>query len=237
MSKFVKPEEWKCEACCVRNHPPSAAKCLSCETPKSGGASAWSTGKSAIGGRAGNPSAPAPGAFLFSAPSASGLNQNPGAPLFQSPGPATGGFIFGAGGESVGNSAGFGGPSARSNFGRPPVPRPSIIGTRRGCSGPPLRSPRSPSEPPKTPLSPASGPLLGPPREEEAITRLSPPSLRGSCLGRVPRLLERTLRRLIRLSLPSLRVSCLGSVPRLLERTLYRLPRKITPLVRRPSSF
>ncbi|CAM9686564.1 unnamed protein product, partial [Ascophyllum nodosum] len=46
MSKFVKPEEWKCEACCVRNHPPSAAKCLSCETPKSGGASAWSTGKS-----------------------------------------------------------------------------------------------------------------------------------------------------------------------------------------------
>ena len=124
MSKFVKPGEWKCEACCVRN-PPSAAKCLSCETPKSGGASAWSTGKSAIGGRAGNPSAPAPGAFLFSAPSASGLNQNPGAPLFQSPGPATGGFIFGAGGGSVGNSAGFGGPSARSNFGRPPVPRPS----------------------------------------------------------------------------------------------------------------
>ncbi|CAN0426127.1 unnamed protein product, partial [Ascophyllum nodosum] len=92
----------------------------------SGTASAWSTGKSAIGGRAGNPSAPAPGAFLFSAPSASGLNQNPGAPLFQSPGPATGGFIFGTGGESVGNSAGFGGPSARSHFGRPPpVPRPS----------------------------------------------------------------------------------------------------------------
>ena len=111
------------------------------------------------------------------------------------------------------------------------------LGTRRGCSGPPFRSPRSPSEPPKTPLSPAWGPLLGPPREEEAITRLSPPSLRGSCLGRVPRLLERTHRCLIRLSLPSLRGLCLGPVPRLLERTLHRLTRKITPLVRRPSNL
>ena len=65
MSLFVKPGEWKCDACLVRNAQ-DVDKFASCETPKSAIASP-ATRASSLGGVAGNSSSSTQ-AFVFGAP-------------------------------------------------------------------------------------------------------------------------------------------------------------------------
>ena len=91
MSLFVKPGEWKCDACLVRNAQ-DVDKCASCETPKSAIASA-ATRASSLVGVAGNSSSPTQ-AFVFGGPTGTTYAGHTAAPT---PSVSTTTFDFGFG--------------------------------------------------------------------------------------------------------------------------------------------
>lgn len=138
MSKFTTPGEWKCESCLVKSGP-SLTKCLSCETPKPGGATPSTTG----GGdrQAAQSAAPLVPGSRF------GLGGTGASATGGASSAASGGFRFGASPASAAAPAGgdtfhFGVPPSvaaqpsTSLFGRP-SPNVSVTPTTSAFGVPP----------------------------------------------------------------------------------------------------
>lgn len=112
MSKFRKPGEWKCQSCLVMN-PPGGVKCLSCETPKAGGAEVGGGGGGgSVSGGLLSTGASTSSMFTFgSAPSggaSEGKSARPSSFTFGAPAAAAGGSGAASGSASAAPSAGAG---------------------------------------------------------------------------------------------------------------------------------